>query len=233
MHERHRDPVEPAVAERKPLGDSLADADAGRHRLAGDGDHLAARVDAPHLRAGLVGERGREPAGAAADVEHAPAAEVAELDERGERLPPGRVGRPQRVVDPGARAEVGTLPPSLTASGGCRAAPAAGAARDEHGVAPLGERDLDHVEVARHDGVGEELARLLGHLAAEVAARDVREGEQAHACLLRGERRLGGGRVPGLAGALPLVGAEGRLVDEQVDAGRPRRRPTRPVPCRP
>ena len=51
-------------------------------------------------------ERRDEASRAAADVEHAPAAEVAELDERRERLPPGAICRAQRVVDPRSGAEV-------------------------------------------------------------------------------------------------------------------------------
>ena len=132
-HERHRDPVEPPVAERQPLGRALPHADAGRERLAGDGDHLRAGVDAPGLRVGLLDEGREQSSRAAADVEHAPAAEVAELDERRECLPPRRVGRAQRVVDPRAGAEVGCVG-ALTRRLGC--APGRGHAGRRAGRAP-------------------------------------------------------------------------------------------------
>ena len=104
--ERHRHPVEPAVTEWQPLGTAAPHADAGRERLARDGDHLGALVDAPGLRMRLADESGQQPSRATADVEDAPAAEVTELDHRRERLPPRGVGRPQRVVDAGAGAEI-------------------------------------------------------------------------------------------------------------------------------
>ena len=165
-----------------------------------------------------------EAAGAAADVEHAPAAEVAELDERRERLPPGGVGRAQRVVDPGAGAEVRDAVLAHASGAGSRAAAGPRPRRAPRGTRTGSPRSANGISIRSksrgHDRVGEELACLLGDLAAEVAARDVRQGEQADACLLGGERGLGGRRVPRLAGPLPLVGAERRLVDEQVDAGR-------------
>src|SRR5215218_9147545 len=69
----------------------------------------------------------------------------------------------------------------------------------ERGLAALGERDVDRVEVARHDGGGERRARLVAHLAREVARREVREREQPYAGLLRQRGGLPGGGVRGLA----------------------------------
>ena len=117
------------------------------------------------------------------------------------------------------------------------AAPVGGAARpraraDQLRLAPLRERDLDGVEVPRHDGVREELPRLLDDLVAEVARREVHEREQPHVGLPCDERGLAGGRVQRLPRALALVGEERRLVDEHVrapgrldDRGRGRRVP--------
>ena len=86
------------------------------------------------------------------------------------------------------------------------------------GVAALGERDLDHVEVARHDRVREKLARLAQHLRAEVARGEVRQREHAHARGRGDLRSLARGRVRRLLRALALLLAEGRLVDEQLGA---------------
>jgi hypothetical protein len=84
-HQRHRHALEPAVLERKGLGAAELQPDAGRHLSARDLDHLRLGIDAPHLARVLLDQNGREPAGAAADVEHAPAAQVAlahqEVDE--------------------------------------------------------------------------------------------------------------------------------------------------------
>ena len=71
-----------------------------------DRDHLLRRVDAPDAGDLPLGERGREPARAAADIEHAPAAQVAGLDDRVEDLPPALVDRPQLVVGRGDAREV-------------------------------------------------------------------------------------------------------------------------------
>ena len=62
-------------------------------------------------------------------------------------------------------------------------------------LAALGERDLDRVEVARHDDVGEHRARLVADLAREVARGDVGEREQPHAGVARQLGGLAGGRV--------------------------------------
>src|SRR3954453_16334097 len=87
---------------------------------------------------------------------------------------------------------------------------------DEVGLALLGERDLDGVEVARDLGGREGLTRLLADLAPAVARRDVRQREQAHLRVARQRRRLARGRVPGLSRALGLLVGERRLVDEHV-----------------
>src|SRR3954451_2246521 len=88
----------------------------------------------------------------------------------------------------------------------------------EHGLALLGERDVDRVEVARDDRALEHRARLVADLAAAVAGRDVRQREHPDVGLARDLGRLAGGAVAGLEGALALVLDEGRLVDEQVGA---------------
>ena len=86
----------------------------------------------------------------------------------------------------------------------------------ERRLAALGERDRHEIEVARDDGRREQLRRLLDHLMCEVAGGDVREREQLHACLLRGERSLARRRVRRLSRAGALVGEERRLVHEEV-----------------
>ena len=57
---------------------------------------------------------------------------------------------------------------------------------------------------------------LVAHLAAGVARRDVREREHVHAGRGGQLRRLGGGRVARLRGALGVLLHEGRLVHQQV-----------------
>ena len=104
--ERHRRPVEPRVAKRQRFGSSLTHADTARDALPCDAKHLDAGIDAPNLRAGLVGERRRELSRAAADVEDASASEVAELDECMEPGPPRVVLGAQRVVVSRAGVEV-------------------------------------------------------------------------------------------------------------------------------
>ncbi len=98
-------PLEPVAPERERLGLSLLQADAARKAPARLGEHLGRGVDAPHLRPALR-EKRRQPAGAAADVEHAPALELAFLDDRLGDLLPVRVGRAQRVVARRERPEV-------------------------------------------------------------------------------------------------------------------------------
>src|SRR5437763_11468875 len=83
-------------------------------------------------------------------------------------------------------------------------------------LAALGERDLDSVEVARHDRVVEHGPRLVAKLAAAVARRDVDEREHDD---LRFGCKLGRGacrRVGGFARTLLLIEGERRLVDQQV-----------------
>ena len=139
-HERHRHPVEPPVTERQLLGCSPPDADAGGQRLACDGDHLGALVDAPRLGMRLGDEGGEQPPRPAADIEDAPAAKVTELDHRRERVPPRGVGRSQRVVDAGAGAEVRWV--GRAHSSGWRVSPGRGFAgrRGERGPARRARR---------------------------------------------------------------------------------------------
>src|SRR3954453_10891457 len=88
----------------------------------------------------------------------------------------------------------------------------------ELGLALLGERDLDRVEVARDDSALEHRARLVADLAAAVARRDVGQGEEAHVGLQRDLRCLAGGAVVRLDRAAALLLDERRLVDEHVGA---------------
>ncbi len=104
--ERHRDAVEPTVAEREPFGHSPPNPDVARERLARDGHHLVARVDAPHLRSSLAAQRGGEPAGATSDVEHTSASQISQLDEVLEGSPPALVRRAEGVIGPRASVEV-------------------------------------------------------------------------------------------------------------------------------
>ncbi len=106
--EPHHGALEPAVAERQLLGAALAHARALRHPSARDLDHRRLGVDRPDARGGSLGERRGEHAGPAADLEHAPPAQVALADEQVEELPPVRVRRAEVVVARGARREVGT-----------------------------------------------------------------------------------------------------------------------------
>ena len=96
-------------------------------------------------------------------------------------------------------------------------------------VAPLGEGDLDHVEVARRERRLEDLAGLLEHVFDVVAGGDVDEGEHLHLGLAGDRRRLADGRVAGVERALGLLLGEAGVVDEQLGApgrldGRPARR---------
>src|SRR4051812_25745061 len=70
---------------------------------------------------------------------------------------------------------------------------------DKPRLPALRERDLDRVEVARDDGVLEHGARLLAHVAREVARGEVGEREQLDAGVVRQFRGLARGAVPGVA----------------------------------
>ena len=232
-HERHRHAVEPAVTERQPLGARPPDADAGRERLARDGDHLGALVDAPRLRMRLADEGGEQPSRAAADVERR-AGRGGHRARPSPRMPPTtrrRSAAACRRCGRGRRSRVGR-PRSLL---GLRASPGRGSAGRRGERAPArrarrrGSRSRRSPAARRWRGT---LARLLRDLRAEVPGREVGQSEQPDARCLRGERSLRRGRVVRLAGALPLVGAERRLVDQQVDARSLPRRPRRPAPCR-
>src|SRR3954453_8069361 len=94
---------------------------------------------------------------------------------------------------------------------GGRVAPA-----DQLGLALLGERHLDRVEVARDLGVREDRARLLAYLPAAVPCGQMRQREQTDLGVAGERGGLAGGRVPGLLRALGLLGGERRLVDEDV-----------------
>ena len=87
---------------------------------------------------------------------------------------------------------------------------------DELGLAPLGERNLDRVEVAREHGPREDRARLVADEADRVAGREVREREHRHAGLPGECGRLGRGRVAGLGRPVVLLLGERRLVQQQV-----------------
>src|SRR4051794_39458422 len=91
-------------------------------------------------------------------------------------------------------------------------APVAGALLDQGRLAPLGERDLDEVEVARRDRRGERLAGLVEDGLDVVAGGDVDEGEQLDGGLTGQRRRLACSRMAGLGGALCLLLGEARVV---------------------
>ena len=90
------------------------------------------------------------------------------------------------------------------------------AQRSSVGAAPLGERDIDRVEVPRRLGPREHRACLVAQLAAGVARRDVGQGEQPHIGVPGGFRGLPGGAVERLGRPLELLVQERRLVDEHV-----------------
>ena len=94
-----------------------------------------------------------------------------------------------------------------------------GSVRDELGVAPLRERDLDQVEVAGGDGGLEDLLGLLEHLADVVAGGDVDQGEHLHVGLAGDRGGLADGRVAGFGGALDLLLGEAGVVDQQLGVG--------------
>ena len=104
-HEPEHRALEPAVLERQRLRVRLLERDA-RHLLLRDREHLRGRVDAPHLRAGVLDERDAEPARAAADVEHATAAEVGRAFDELVDGPPVLVDGPNGVVALGEPPEV-------------------------------------------------------------------------------------------------------------------------------
>jgi hypothetical protein len=89
--------LEPGVLERQLLGAPELQPDALAHGRPRDREHLLGRVDAPDPRAPL-GERRREGARAAADVEDAAARKVALRDEQLNELPPALVERAEPVV---------------------------------------------------------------------------------------------------------------------------------------
>jgi hypothetical protein len=98
--------------------------------------------------------------------------------------------------------------------------PAQRPALHEPGPAPLREADVDDIEVLRDDRLREDGSRLPEDLGPEVAVREVREREHAHA---GGRGELGcacRSRVQGLVGALSLLVRERRLVDENVSLSR-------------
>src|SRR3954452_23555773 len=117
----------------------------------------------------------------------------------------------------GTRETVAARPAAASSGprGGIRPLPAL-----ELGIALLGVGNLDGVEVPRHDGALEDRARLVADLAAGVAGRHVREGEQPDAGLGGDPGRLARRAVAGLEGALALLVRERRLVDEHVGAVR-------------
>src|SRR3954453_7285010 len=86
------------------------------------------------------------------------------------------------------------------------------------GIALLGERPVDRVEVARDDRALEDGAGLVADLATAVAGRDVGQGEQPDVGVARDLGRLARRRVAGLERALALLLDERRLVDEDVGA---------------
>ena len=106
-------------------GSASARRDAGvdAERL-GARDHRLGGVDGPDAGELALLERLREPAGAAADLEHPPAAEVPEADERLVDLPPVVVDRAQLLVAGGAAVEPGrhasTAPPRPRAARAAR-----------------------------------------------------------------------------------------------------------------
>src|SRR5262249_51391193 len=102
----------------------------------------------------------------------------------------------------------------------CPPADPAIAAAVHHRAAALGERQLDLVEVAGHDHVGERLLGLTPRLARERPAGEVREGQKLDAGARRQLRGFARGGGPGLDRALGLVLQEGRLVHEQRRPGR-------------
>ena len=83
MDDQHRDgSLEPAVLERKLFGASQLQPYAFWNLRARDLEHLRRRVDTPHLRGRPISQPCGERSGAAADVEHAPSAQIALVHEQ-------------------------------------------------------------------------------------------------------------------------------------------------------
>jgi hypothetical protein len=86
----------------------------------------------------------------------------------------------------------------------------------ESGAAPLGEPDVDDIEVPWDDRVGKDLPRLACDLGAEVAVRQVGERQHADAGRMGQLGRCGARRVGRLGRPLALLRGEGGLVHEHV-----------------
>jgi hypothetical protein len=95
-----------------------------------------------------------------------------------------------------------------------------GASLDQPRPSPLLEADVDDIEVPRDLGPRKDGAGLVGNLACEVAAGEVRQRDKRDLGGTRDLRGVGRRRVRGLLGTRSLVFAEGRLVDEQVGRAR-------------
>jgi hypothetical protein len=93
-HEHHDGALEPSVLEREPFRRSNLDR---AHPIARESGHLRRRLYAPDARPAF-GQRCSDTTGAATDVEHAPADEVALAGEQLEEGPPVGVGGPKLVV---------------------------------------------------------------------------------------------------------------------------------------
>ena len=206
----------------------LPNADLGREapRVRPPPSRRSSRCPTPSLAPSPLSAAASLP-GATSDVEDTSASQIAQLDEVLEGSPPARVRRAKGVVGPRAGVEV-RAPLRAHVSRNRRSARRAAAPRaalDERRLAALGERDLDDVEVARNNGVREQLPRLVSDLPAEVAARDVREREHLDAGLSRDERGLPRRGVARLSRTLELVRAE---ASPRARAGRRPRPPRRP-----
>ena len=110
----HQRPVEPPVAKRQVLGGGPLEDEARHALLPGDGEHLRRRVDGPDAAGVVRREGGGERARPAADVEHAPAAQVARGVELGKQGLEAGVERTELVVacgdparEPGGRGGLG------------------------------------------------------------------------------------------------------------------------------
>ena len=187
-------------------------------------------VDRPDARERPLLERLREPAGAAADLEHARAAQVAELG-RARRRPATSCRRPgaaRRSAPRGGRSRA----PVRIASVASAALGSRGRARGARappltsvGLAALAERHLDRRRSrAAATVVREDLARLAQQLGAEVARRDVRQREQPHAGVARELGRL---RARSSAPCRRRGRARRRRTSPRGRAGRRRRRAAR------
>jgi hypothetical protein len=172
--ERHRDAVEPSVAERSDSASACRTPTPAGTAFRATSDHLGARVDAPGRRVRPLDERRRRAGPCRSRRRARAAAKVAQLDERVERPPTTGVG-PARssVVDAGARPEVGLAGPLTTP------APARAPFRGPRGHGTRRPRSGNGISTTSksrgHDGVGEDLTRLLAASLPIVAARDVRK----------------------------------------------------------